>query len=287
MVTSVKSEWVVFGASLLVAVLILAFGHYGGGDKAPEEAYLDGVEALLPHRALYDMKMTSVRSGAQIVNVSGQLVFEWRPDCGGVVTDYHFDMHYEYSDSAPVDVKSHVANFEPYDRPHLDFATQRFNGGALFQSISGAADLSAGQVSYQKPEDAVTALPADTAFPTGYTLKLARAIDAGQTMMTAHLFDGSDEQGAVWVNTLIGAPVDALDGGFIGETVDPTALTSSPAHRVQMAFFSAGEGDSLPDYEMRAIFHQNGVMRSVEIEYDDFSVVQDLVSLDIIEGGCQ
>lgn len=283
-----RGEWAVFAASLLIALLILLFGRHGGDLFRAAPAYMDGVEALLPHRAVYAVKMVSVRSGSQLINVSGQLTYEWQPACGGVVSDYHFDMRYDYSDAPSMAVESHVANFEPYDRPQLDFVTQRFNAGQLFQSISGRADLDKGTVAYSAPLPEEDALPAGSYFPTAFTLRVLQAIKAGDRRAALSLFDGSDDQGAGWVNVLIGSAAvdDAAALAALPEAVDRSALQSG-ARRVRMAFFPEARGDILPEYEMDAIFQENGVMRSVQIEYDDFSIVQELVSLDILEGQCE
>ena len=283
-ISAVKNEWFVFIAALIVACGILAFGRDDG--RVPVEdsaAPLAGYEELLPHRALYKVKMKTVRSGAQIVNVSGELVYEWRPVCGGVISDYHFDMHYDYSDAQPLDVKSHVANFEPYDQAALDFVTRRFNNGHLFQSVKGRANFDESLVRYDLPSQVDEPMEQGVLSPTAYTLRVVEAIRAGEVSFSGRLFDGSDNKGPIWINSLIGREAEA---GVYGAAVAPEAL-GTPARHVHMAFFSGAGDDSMPDYEMNAIFHLNGVMRSVQIEYDDFSVVQELVSLDVLEGGCK
>ena len=40
------------------------------------------------------------------------------------------------------------------------------------------------------------------------------------------------------------------------------------------------------DYEMSIVFHENGVISDMFIEYDDFSVRQKLLALEPLESGC-
>ena len=163
--------------------------------------------------------------------------------------------------------------------------TRRFNNGHLFQSVKGRADFDEGVVRYQLPREQDVLMKDGVLSPSAYTLRMVEAIRGGEASFAARLFDGSDNKGPIWINSLIGAPAsDVVED--VASDIAPEALRS-PARHVQMAFFSGEGDDSMPDYEMRAIFHLNGVMRSIQIEYDDFSVVQELVSLDVLEGGCK
>lgn len=289
-----KTEWFIFALSVLAAAIILLFVNrdvrrsFVEGEAERVGSYLDGIDRLLPHRALYDVKMTAVKSGSNVQNIIGQLVYVWQPHCEGVVTDYRFDLRYQYSDLTAVDVRSHISNHEPYQTPRLDFVTQSYTGPEPFSYMKGYADLDQFQAHYTTPSPRVDVLPRETLFPTAYTLRLLDTIQAGETFMHAALFDGSDESGPMWVNSFIGETVRTGEGvSELPEAVDRVAFRAD-ARRVRMAFFGSDTDASVPDYEMSAIFYQNGVMRDVNIEYDDFSVSQNLVSLEVLnKNACQ
>jgi hypothetical protein len=62
-------------------------------------------------------------------------------------------------------------------------------------------------------------------------------------------------------------------------------LLKSPAHRVRLAYFPAEDekGNSFgaePDYEMTMILHENGVVSSMQIDYEQFSLKGNLSALE-------
>jgi hypothetical protein len=49
---------------------------------------------------------------------------------------------------------------------------------------------------------------------------------------------------------------------------------------IRMAFFREEQQESIADYEMSLILHENGIISDMIIDYPDFSMQQKLVSLD-------
>ena len=49
---------------------------------------------------------------------------------------------------------------------------------------------------------------------------------------------------------------------------------------MRMAIFQASDQEEESDYEMDMVFHENGIISDMTIEYDDFTVKQKLVSLE-------
>ena len=58
---------------IFAAVTAMAFGA-----PTAVAAELSIMDDLVPHKALYDIKMVSKDSGSQILNISGQMFYEWR-----------------------------------------------------------------------------------------------------------------------------------------------------------------------------------------------------------------
>ena len=72
-------------------------------------------EALVPHKALYDISLVATRSGSQVVNISGQMFYEWKPTCEAWITDHRFSLFYEYADSPGMRITSDFSTHETYD----------------------------------------------------------------------------------------------------------------------------------------------------------------------------
>lgn len=260
--------------------------------KAPQDTKSnDLVKGLAPHKALYEVSMIDSKSGTQLVNVSGKMLYEWQPSCEGWVSNHRFNLTYEYADSPPHEVVSDFSNFERFDGSHLNFTSQRRKQGAVYEEIRGHAektpDTDTGSAVYKLPRGLVFDLPSSTFFPVGHTLEVLKAAQDGKRFFSATIFDGSDEEGPVEVNAFIGKekPVDSelLKGK---ESSIEKDLIAQSAHQVRLAFFPLNKGGTEPEYEMSLLFQKNGIITDMVVEYDDFSVRQELVALETLPGQC-
>lgn len=241
---------------------------------------------LSPHRALYRINMVGKRSGASVLNVSGRMMFEWKPDCSAWLTDHRLNVVYDYTDSPAIRVKSDFSTYEPFDGRSMHFSVQKRRNGVLFQELRGSADLDKGAAKYSVPHDLSYDLSPDVLFPVSHTLKVLDKMRAGERFYEASVFDGSDETGPVLINAFLGASFDpeTLD---LSDTKIDQSLLDSPARLVRLAFFPAGDKTaSVPEYEMNVVLHENGVISDMIIEYEDFTVEQKLVALDKQDNTC-
>lgn len=295
-----KSDWFVFCAAIAVAVVVLAFGALlridGRADDLSDEksaVIVSDYQGLLPHRAVYSVKTDSIKDTSVIVNVSGKLSYEWRLDCGGAMTDYQFDMRYDYNGTPSVDMQTHIGNYETHDG-EMSFFIQRKANGELEDYIKGHVSLADGKAYYVAPEEFEVSLPKGVVFPSMHVSGLVEAIRAGQRIYFSSLFDGSEGNGLLDVNAIILGEHDPSQGlDKQNDQLDMAAFLS-PAHDVHLAFYDTAvgadqekEGLDVPAYEMKAIFHENGVMRNVYIDYDSFVVLQQLESIEILDSACQ
>jgi hypothetical protein len=241
--------------SLFAAMMVLP--------AAPaSSASLDALaKGLAPHKAVYDIDLVATHSGSQIVNISGK-------------------MSYDYADAVAMKIVSDFSTYESFDGKTLDFTSRRKRDGELYQDIRGHADLGpkGGSVVFSKPADLKYDLGKGALFPMAHTLELISHAKAGDKFYSAEVFDGSDDEGPIEINTFIGKSVTA-HAPEKGSKVDGSLLTS-PAWNVRMAVFPIKDQEEESDYEMSLVFHENGVISDMLIEYDDFSVKQKLISLE-------
>ena len=273
-----KREWLLFVSAILLASLIVIL--FQTTRKSAITA-----STLVPHRAIYDIKLKSLRGSTQMTNLGGQISFEWTQDCQAVVNNHLFKMRYDYADSPPITVESRFSNYESLDGTTMDFNLQRKHNGDLIEHRRGHADRRKGYVTYSIPADVTHPLSRKVQFPAYHTRLLLKAMQRGKTFYHADLFDGSDHNGSVAVNAFIGKP--APPHSMPENSMIKTALLDTPARHIRLAFFPPGKHQEHADYEMSLIFHENGVMRDIIIEYDDFSMTQNLVALEPLDNICQ
>ncbi|MCK5373735.1 MAG: DUF1849 family protein [Alphaproteobacteria bacterium] len=283
----------VFALGFLLLVSFPAFSMY---DPALKEGFV-------PHKALYDIRLTSKKSSANISNIRGKMLYEWHSTCEGWVSSHKFDMLYEYIEVPSVHITSEFATYESFDGKEFNFTVQRKKDNYVFEEFRGVATFgdmkeeekqtSLGHVSYSIPFGLTQDLPQATLFPTAHTLDVLKHIKKGDHFYKANLFDGSDTEGPVEINTFIGKEtayqsiMTMNDKGEFVESkyIDPD-LINTKVWKIRLAFFPLNTFDVMADYEMSAVFHENGIISSMKIDYEDFSITQRLIALEPIESGC-
>ncbi len=274
-----------FSFALVLASLLVfnAQGHASEIKPSPDEI------AFAPHKALYDIKLAGSRSGSQILNISGQMFYEWQPSCDAWTTNHRFNILYEYADSAPMRITSNFSTYETFDGQSLNFTSQRKRDGEVFEEMRGSSSMTdalAGNAIFTIPAELEFELPEGTLFPVAHTMAVAQKMHEGGKFYNATIFDGSDEEGPVSVNAFIGKSVQPAQlATELPSTMD-RELLESPARAVRLAFFPLQDQESTSDYEMNLVFHENSLISDMLIEYDDFSVSQKLIAVEPIEDSC-
>lgn len=264
----------------VLALLLLTAAPAFAGERLDRTAR----EVLAPHKAIYTIEMISRRSSSQILNIHGQMYFSLQPSCEAWSTDHRFNLYYEYADSAPMQITSDFTTYEPLDGQSFDFNSRRHRDGELYQELRGNAarnEDGAAVVTYSQPDGLTFDMPQGSLFPMAHTTEMMKNIRKGQKIFNAIVFDGSDEEGPIEINTVVGKAVNVMATLEPGPTID-TTLINSPARRVRMAFFPIANAQPEADYEMDVILHDNGVISDMTVDYGEFSVSQKLVALENI-----
>jgi hypothetical protein len=255
-----------------LTLILLALAGLGASGSA---IAADPVQA--PEKALYKMTMLSSKSNS-VVNVEGEMYYDFTESCDlSWTTNQKFTLNYLYSDGPEEKLNSQYTSRETEDGKIYDFAVRRSKDGAVEEEISGSATRlpdGSGEVNYTQPAEKKIKLAPGFLFPTQHTIAIINHALKGEHIFNAQMFDGSDGLGALEVNVVVG---DAIK-----PDVDPklanNPLLKSPAHKVRLAFYPAENPDqpaspqAEPDYEMTMVLHENGVISSMQIDYDQFSL---------------
>lgn len=240
-----------------------------------------GRAALAGHKALYNIEMISKRSSSQVLNIHGQMYFSLQPGCDAWTTDHRFNLYYEYADSPPMQITSDFTTYEPMDGKNFDFNSRRKRDGVLYQELRGSAvrdDKGHSHVTYTLPEGLRFDVGPGGLFPMAHTALMMKKIKEGHKVFNAVVFDGSDEDGPIEVNSVVGKTIPPADIPA-GAAID-AGLITAPARTVRMAFFPLSDDNPTADYEMDVALHDNGIISSMKVDYGEFSVSQKLVALE-------
>ncbi len=234
---------------------------------------------LASHKAIYDIRMKSAQTGSQVLDVRGRMLFTFKKSCDGWISNHKFSLNYEYTGTPPLDVESKFTSFEGFGGKLLNFSSSRIANGEPDQELRGLATISDAQniAQFSIPKDLSFKLSGATLFPAAHTIKLIEAAQKGQKIVSAQVFDGSDDKGPVEINAVIGKktlpqPDTKLD----------KALTGGGGWVMRLAVFPNNNDDNqtISDYEMTMNMLENGIIKDMTVDYHNFSVTQKLVAIE-------
>ena len=239
---------------------------------------------IAPHRAIYDVRLSQLRSGTAVSDVDGQMLFQWADACDAWIVDQRYQLDFVYQEGQTVEVNTSYTTWETKDGLAFTFNLRRTSNGTVEEELRGKATLDddgeGGVADFRLPDEHAQDLPAGTLFPTAHTIELIDRAMAGDPFFLATLFDGSEAEGLVELSAVIGDLQEADE-----DAEDP--LLAGPSWSVQMAFFALAQESATPDYEISVRLYANGVIDEMLIDYGDFVMVAELALLEPMEAsGC-
>lgn len=241
---------------------------------------------LVNHKALYDFKLLSVEPGMGLNDVRGKMFFEQEDVCDAWTADHRFTTEHQYAEQPPVLNTSHYVAFESKDGKQFNFSSERQENGETTEQLRGHVEAAAdgtGKAIYSRPDNLKYDLPKGYFLSTAHTIEIIRRARAGERSFNAVVFDGTDADGPVEINTFIGkkATADEIRKiAAVGPKID-TALLVPEAWHIRMAVFPLiNTEDMSPSYEMDMLLHDNGVVSDAQINYKTFKLRQSLSALE-------
>jgi hypothetical protein len=226
---------------------------------------------IAPHRALYQMTLGSARNDSGVVDARGTMAYEWGETCDGWTVEQRYRLKMRYAEARDVEIVSSLVTWEAKDGLRYRFNQKQTRNGEVDQEVRGEAKMDGpgkgGVVEFSKPDQQTMKLEPGTLFPSAHTILLIDKAQAGETLVSRQVFDGSAEENAVQVSAVIGAKV----------TPDPAEAKSSPllqrpGWRMRLAFFPVDPNAERPDYELGMRLLDNGVSRDMVIDYGEYSI---------------
>jgi len=237
---------------------------------------------LVPHRATYDMKLAIARPNSGIVEVNGNMVLETADACDGWEIKQRIKLTFLRNDGEEFETDSNFVSYESKDGLQLRFSVRNAQNDEVEEELRGQADLEGqggkGRATFTLPENRSFELPAGTLFPTTHLLRVIKHAREGDKSVSYKVFDGARLDGAFQVNAVIGKPPRAAAGtppihGDVG------LMRGQRTWGVRFAFFAAGDQGAPPEYELALDLLDNGIARSMLLDYGDFAVDAHLVQL--------
>lgn len=244
---------------------------------------------LLPHRAVYDLKLKEASSRSGISGLVGRIVYEFRGSkCDGYTVNFRFVSEIFTGESARV-TDQQSSTYENPEDGTFRFINRAYVNEKLDREVRGVAEHSGDslKVDIKKPEPATLDLP-KAHFPTAHLIEMIDTAKSGEIIYESRIFDGSDGGDEAMITTgFIGKQQSVNDGDevdIIGET------GRAPHWPISLSYFQENEeGDALPVYRISFKLYEDGVSRDLLLDYGDFAIEGKISGFEVLEeaGDCE
>ncbi|WP_343314505.1 cell envelope integrity protein EipB [Brucella sp. BE17] len=239
--------------------------------------------SLVPHRAVYDLTLDRADEKSGITGLTGRMVYEFNGSaCEGYTTNFRFVTRIDMEEQPQRVTDQQTTTFEGGDGKDFRFVNKTFVDKELIKEVRGDAKLDGGKtiVDITKPKENKIDLRG-TQFPTKHMEELIGKAEAGEKFYETTLYDASEDADRVVATTVVvGKAYDASDD----ESRAMGKLSKDPVWPVTIAYYDDKEQqDGLPIYRINFKLYRNGITRTLNMDYGDFSVNGKLVKLDVFD----
>ncbi|WP_349357302.1 cell envelope integrity EipB family protein [Stappia sp.] len=235
---------------------------------------------LLTHRAVYDLSLAETSQAAGLSGVEGRMVYEFTGGaCEGYSVAFRFVIRVLDASGGGRVTDLQTTSFETPDASAFQFLSKTFVNRKLTEETRGRAEREADdgiRLALQKPTEREETLPGEALFPTQHMRAILNSAEAGETILIADVFDGSESGDKIYETTSVIGPRREGAGEPGDEADDAVAKIGSDAHwPVTIAYFdpqSDTEGERTPAYQLGFLLYENGVSRRLLLDYGDFEL---------------
>jgi hypothetical protein len=239
---------------------------------------------LVPHRAIYDLKLKDASERSGIEGMFGRMVYEFTGSaCTGFTTNFRLVTRIGTGEETRLSDQQ-TKTFEDLSARQFHFETKSFTDEQIDKQLSGDANKSEKgvKVELSGPPARELDLPASD-FPTDHMLEVIHNAKEGKRFFEARVFDGSENgDQSLLTTTVIGQSQqpakDDVDADKAGD------FSKASFWPVTIAYFNEGAaGDPTPVYNMSFKLYENGITRDLTMDYGDFVLSGSLTKLEMLE----
>jgi hypothetical protein len=269
--------------AVLAAATVLAWG------ALPVPAQTHTIN-LVPHRAIYELTLGKVRGKASVQNARGRILYDFSGNaCEGYSLEFRQVAELDNGEGkiSLSDLRSNT--WEDGSARSYRFTSQNHLNQRLLDAVDGKAERgSAGvAVTLSKPEPRKIDLDAAIVFPTEHVRRIIEAAREGQTILEFPIYDGSETGEKVYNSlTVIGREIGPGERDLADAASGNTVLAGLRRWPVTVSYFERNKpaGEQTPVYAISFDLYENGVSRTLVLDYNDFSISGVLKALELKDG---
>lgn len=275
-------------AFAIIVTTCLVSGTASGATVGKSAGY-----KLVPHQAVYDMKLGEKEDNSGISGLSGRMVYEFAGNaCEGYSVNFRFVTRFQNADGGSQVTDLQTTSFEEPQAESYQFLSKTFVDQELVEESKGkaTAGTQTKTINLKAPSEKSLEIGHEVLFPTEHLLTILESAENGVPFISADIYDGAESGEKVYATTtVIGSktvsPVKA-------DTEDPDApLAGLNYWPVTVAYFDPGAedatGELTPVYQLSFWLFQNGVSGHLTLDYGDFTIKGKMAALELHEDiGC-
>jgi hypothetical protein len=245
---------------------------------------------FLPHQALYELSLVKSRGSSPINSARGRILYNFSGNgCDGYTSEFRQVSELDVGEGKVTLSDLRSTAWEDGTGKSYRFKIESRMNDSASSPIDGIAERSGDHITVKlkQPETKTFTLDGATVFPTEQIQRIIAAAREGKPLLELSVYDGSDNGQKVYNTlTVIGQPiaadkaVNAPDSATQNDQMK--GLTRWP---VTVSYFDRdakqSEGEQAPVYAMSFELYENGVSRSLMLDYNDFVIAGALGKFDV------
>jgi hypothetical protein len=279
-----------FPVSRFGGLLALSFAGALSVAGAVRPAEAAASAPFLAHQALYELSLLKSRGSASVNSVRGRILYNFSGSaCEGYSSDFRQVSELDSGEGKNTLSDLRSTSWEDAAGKSYRFKIDTRMNDADPGVVDGIAERSGDHITVKlkQPVSKTFSLDGSTVFPTEQIRRIIAAAREGKSVLELAVYDGSDTGEKVY-NTMsvIGQPIP---GDRAVSAPDPStdsgamkALTRWP---VTVSYYDrdarSGTGEQTPVYAMSFELYENGVSRSLVLDYNDFVVAGKVGKFDV------
>ncbi|HEU0148670.1 MAG TPA: cell envelope integrity EipB family protein [Bradyrhizobium sp.] len=245
---------------------------------------------FLPHQALYELSLVKSRGSSPINSARGRILYDFSGNaCDGYTSEFRQVSELDVGEGKVTLSDLRSTAWEDGAGKSYRFKIESRMNDSTSSPIDGIAERTGDHITVKlkQPETKTFTLDGTTVFPTEQIQRIIAAAREGKPLLELSVYDGSDNGQKVYNTlTVIGQPIAAEKAvGAPDPSTQNDQMKGLMRWPVTVSYFDRGakqnQGEQAPVYAMSFELYENGVSRSLTLDYNDFVIAGALGKFDI------
>jgi len=248
-----------------------------------------GAAVLVPHRAVYDLKLLRTPGKRQIESVRGRILYDFSGSpCEGYILQFRQVSELDSGEGKVALSDLRASTWEEGDAKSFRFNSTNYLNQKPVESADGNANRDAQGVTVKlaKPDAKTLNLSSNIVFPTEHMRRIIEAAQTGKTILEFPVYDGSENGQKVFDTlTVIGRPIPPDEKKPTDAAAGMPELANMTRWPVTISYFdrTTPGGEQTPVYAIGFEMFENGISRALNLDYGDFVVGGEMKELQLKE----